>query len=112
MTTKYEWKIGQLEVAPTQDGLTNVVQSINWSYSASEDDCTVSTQGEISLNEPDKSMFVDFDSLTENDVVNWVKLRMGEALLASYKANLDVLLQEKLAVKTKLVAPPWQTQTV
>lgn len=108
MTTKYEWKIGQLEIVPSQDGLTNVVQSVNWSYNASQDDYVVSTQGQTILNEPDKSTFVEFDKLTENDVITWVKLRMGETLLASYKTNIDVLLQEKLAIKTKLVMPPWQ----
>lgn len=108
MATKYEWKIGQLEVVPSQDGLSNVVQTIDWTYSASDGDCMVSTQGQTTLSEPDKSTFVEFENLTENDVITWIKLRMGEALLSSYKTNIDILLQEKLAVKTKLVMPPWQ----
>lgn len=108
MTTKYEWKVGQLEVAPSKDGLTNVVQSVDWTYSASDGDCVVSTQGQTVLSDPDKSTFVEFEKLTENDVLMWLKLRMGETLLASYKTNIDVLLQEKLAITTKLMAPPWQ----
>ena len=112
MSTKYEWKIGQLEIVPSENGLTDIVKTVDWSYSATEDDCVATTYGQTELNSPDTSTFIAFKSLTEDDVLMWVKLAMGEALLANHKTNVNVLLQEKLAVKTKLVAPPWQKQAV
>jgi hypothetical protein len=104
---KYTWKINQLEIVPSQDGLSNVVQSIVWSLVASDGDVSAATEGQTQLNEPNSASFIDFENLTPNIVESWIETNTEPALLAAYRNNVAVLLQEKISVKTKNVVPPW-----
>jgi hypothetical protein len=108
MTISYVWKIGELKIATSKDGLSNVVQSVVWTLSATDADFSAETIFSTFLNDPDPNKFVQFESLDEATVLSWVQQSSDEALVESLKANLRVLLEEKKALATKTVSPPWK----
>lgn len=108
MTIIYLWKATQLQVAKTKDNLNNVVESVNWALTATENNFTAEISATTALNLPDQSTFVDFDKLTSSIVENWVKNSIGETVFNSYKTNLASLLKEKQnASNTEILNPPW-----
>jgi hypothetical protein len=108
MSVEYVWKISQLKIASSKDGLSNVVQSVTWTLSAVDADFSVETATDTFLSDPDPSKFVQFDSLDEATVLSWVQTMLGQALIDSFKSNLLVLLEEKKSLATKVVLPPWK----
>tara|TARA_R110000868_G_scaffold207856_1_gene456894 strand:- start:556 stop:885 length:330 start_codon:yes stop_codon:yes gene_type:complete len=108
MTISYVWKIAELKIATSKDGLSNVVQSVVWALSAVDADFSVETVFDTFLSDPDPSKFVEFESLDETTVLSWVQQSLGQDLTESFKANLRVLLDEKKNSASKTVSPPWK----
>ena len=108
MSVKYVWKICQLKIATSKDGLSNVVQSVTWALRAVDADFFVETATDTFLNDADPSKFVKFESLDEATVLSWVQQSLGQDLIESFKANLRVLLEEKKTLATETVSPPWE----
>jgi hypothetical protein len=108
MTISYVWKIGELKIETSKDGLNNVVQGVIWTLSAVDADFSVETVADTFLNDPDPSKFVQFESLDEATVLSWVQQSLGETLVESFKANLRVMLEEKKSSANKTVSPPWK----
>jgi hypothetical protein len=109
MTISYIWKIGQLQIVTSKNGLSNVVQSVDWSLSAVDGDCSVETSANTWLEDADPSKFVQFQSLDEATVISWVQDAIDSDVLNSFKNNLNVLLEEKKSQTAKVVSPPWQS---
>ena len=108
MSVSYIWKIGQLNITTSKYGLSNVVQSVVWTLIAVDADFSVETVAETFLNDPDPNKFVVFESLDEATVLTWVQQSLNQELLASFKSNLLVLLEEKKNLASKTVSPPWK----
>ena len=74
MANTYSWVINSMEVISSIDGLTNVVNTVNWSYKGVS---PISTQGKISGNSvmplPTSEDFIPYDELTQNMVVSWLE---------------------------------------
>ena len=108
MSVEYVWKVGQLKIATSKDGLNNVVQSVIWTLSAVDADFYVETAAETFLSDPDPNKFVQFEFLDEATVLSWVQSLLGQDLTESFKSNLRVLLEEKKNSASKTVSPPWK----
>jgi len=111
MSVKYVWKVGQLQVVPSKNGLDNVVQSVDWSLSAVDGDLSVQTSVNTWLHDADSSKFIEYQSLDEETVLSWVESVLGQTLIDSLRASLLVLLEEKKSLATKTVQPPWNLVT-
>jgi len=109
MNISYIWKIGQLQIAPFKDGLSDVVQSVDWTLSAINGDCSVQNSANTWLEDADPSKFVQFESLDETTVLSWIQQSLGQSLIDSFKSNLLAMLEEKKNLTTKIVSPPWQS---
>lgn len=98
MAQTFVWTINQLQTAPSQDGLTDVVIIAHWTYTLNdiEDDgtsYTASTYSTIGFGSPTPENFTPYDSLTERDVVSWVENTLGEETIL----GLQTYLQENVA---------------
>lgn len=76
-----EWNILKLECKTSENGLTNIVQRIQWNYKVTE---TVNGQeysseisGPLDLPSPSQENFTPFESLTNDQVVLWIESTMG-----------------------------------
>lgn len=86
MTISYEWKIQQLEVAPTHQTLSNVIRAVHWRYVGTDgegEDALVAEQfGLQPLNDPDPANFTAFESVTAEMVTDWVTALLPQSVSA------------------------------
>jgi hypothetical protein len=102
----YNWTFPQLDTAPSEGDLTDVVKQIHWRFTAVSTTETnaegvplsVSAYGTAAAGEADADNFTDFDSLTQD----WCKALVLESLDKT-EAELQAMLDGQLAA---LVNPP------
>jgi len=102
------WGIAQLErhlpdgdVCP--DG---AVYTVHYTVSCEDFDKTAGAYGSIGLGDPDPSNFTPFASLSEDQVVGWVKTTLGSEQVASIESALEQQIQEQLN-PTHANGVPW-----
>lgn len=106
MANTYNWDFPQLDTAPTEGDLTDVVKVIHWRFTATSDTETnaeghplsLSIYGTVSAGEANASSFTAFDSLTKD----WCKDKVLSGLDKT-EEELQVALDEQMK---KLIAPP------
>lgn len=72
-TITYTWRIEQLDVAPEEGGLADVVHTIHWRLLATDGDNTVDTYGSVPLGLPDPSDFTNYQDLAPEIVTAWLE---------------------------------------
>lgn len=88
------WRIDQLECKVSENGLSNVVSNIecvlkvtdiinNKSYTSGQ------RFSSISLQSPNSETFVEYDNLTQEQVVEWITDYLGESNLNDIIADLS-----------------------
>ncbi len=97
MANTYTWEFVQLDTAPTEGSLSDVVKSIHWRITgvsdASSPNNTASTYGQANIGAADADNFTAFNSLTKD----WCKTQVLAALdktEAELKADIDTQLTE------------------
>jgi hypothetical protein len=75
MNITYTWKITAMEMAPSLDGLTDVVTLVRFEYKGTDSISGFSGQfnGAIPVGTPDSATFVPLADLTEDEVIAWVQ---------------------------------------
>lgn len=74
---EYKWTISALDCKVSEDGMTNVVQTIHWRYKGTNDNqVTAETYGAQTVGSPNPEAFTPFDDLTEEIVVGWLEATM------------------------------------
>ena len=68
----YQWIINQLETAPSEDGLTDVVKVVHWTRTAQQGDINVSSYGTMGCETPSETDFTAYPDLTYDQVCGWL----------------------------------------
>jgi len=100
MANTYTWDFPQLDTAPSEGALSDVVKTIHWRITAVSDTETnaegaplsVSAYGTASAGEADADNFTAFDSLTKD----WCKAKVLASLDKTeeeMQANLDTQIE-------------------
>jgi hypothetical protein len=97
------WKIEALNCKPSFDGKTNVVETIHWRLNGVNGDYATSVYGSVGVTYEEGSPFTDYDSLTEEVVVAWVKNALGEEQVTNYETSVNNQLE---ALKNPTVVTP------
>jgi len=97
MANTYTWQFVQLDTAPTEGSLSDVVKSIHWRITGVSDtrtpNNTASIYGQANIGDADADNFTAFNSLTED----WCKTQVLaniEKTEAELKADIDTQLTE------------------
>jgi hypothetical protein len=106
MANTYTWDYPQLDTAPSEGGLSDVVKQIHWRLNAVSDVHTndegaplsVSAYGTAAAGEADADNFTAFDSITKD----WCKEKVL-AGLDKTEAELQAMLDEQIE---NLANPP------
>ena len=70
----YTWSILQLDCAPSENGLTNVVKIIHWGLTGTDENgITTSLNNSYPLPSPSSEVFADYSTLTEETVISWLE---------------------------------------
>jgi hypothetical protein len=92
MAQEFKWKINEMQSAKSEDGLTDVVKNISWTYSLQEivgnNNWYVEEVGNYGCGNPDPDNYTPYDELTFEQVTGWLE------------AGFDMpVLQERLITK-------------
>lgn len=82
MAYTYHWTIKALQVAPSSDGLTEVVKRVEWDYHCSDGNNASSYFGYTDLPVPDTSnRFISYENISKQDLISWIKNHVDEDAL-------------------------------
>ena len=101
--------IQNLQVKPSFDGLTNVVETILYrvtdTVTLNGNEHEVTGGGVARLANPNPAEFTPFESLTEATVISWVTANEDiDTLVARLANNLEMRLNPPIVTMT----PPWE----
>lgn len=84
----YTWNIFQLDCAPSENGLTNVVKVIHWGLKAQDDNgYSAECSNSYPLPSPSPEGFSDYSSLTKETVISWLENNLDVGYIQSRLSN-------------------------
>jgi hypothetical protein len=108
----YEWNFPTLDVryaVETEDGtLNNVVETVHWTYTATDGDYSASMYGSVAVGSPDPATFKDYAEITKEQVTEWVSAVLD---VKEMQDNLASQIEAQKAPQTGGMAPPWSEQS-
>jgi hypothetical protein len=82
-----------MDYTVSQDGHTNVVNTVHWRVSKEDGDNSGSSYGTVGLEAP-SGTFVEWDDITEATAVGWAKAALGDEQVSSIEAAIDAQIAE------------------
>lgn len=104
MATTFTWTINAMDCYPTHEGQTDVVYTIHYSLSGADGDYTGSSYGTVGVTYDPATQFVPYASLTQSQVVGWVKAALGNEQVASIESNISTQIAN--AKNPSTISPP------
>jgi hypothetical protein len=89
----FNWTVSAMDYTVSQDGHTNVVNTVHWRCSKEDGDNSGSSYGTVGLEAPGES-FVEWDDITEATAVGWAKAALGDEQVAATEAAIDAQIAE------------------
>jgi hypothetical protein len=90
--TTYTWDFSNLMVAPSLDGFSDVVVSLNYTLTGQDGDFTSTLCGSLQLQPPSEQNYTPYQQITKQQCQSWVEAAMGDALdvyQATIQAEID-----------------------
>lgn len=107
MSIVYYWLLGPLEVELAAGGRADVVTEVGWQLVATWRDTIEAVYGQVPLGPPVSDCFTPFQSLTPDQVEQWVIDALGDEQVEHYKTQLASRLEQQLHPTTATLPPPW-----
>jgi hypothetical protein len=101
----FNWTVSAMDYTVSQDGHTNVVNTVHWRVSKTDGDHSGSSYGTVGLEAP-SGTFVEWDDITEDIAVGWAKAALGDEQVSSIEAAIDAQIAEK-ATPTRGTGVSW-----
>lgn len=105
--TLYTWSVAALDISNEDPNFPKKVTTVHWRLDGTFADTNGGVYGANAVGEPAPANFVDFDNLTEAEVIAWVEAALGDEEVAELKANIDAQIADKIAPKSETLSPPW-----
>lgn len=106
MAINYTWSVLSAEVTPEREGKQNVVSVVHWEVSGEDAGVSASLRGAHALTFKADEAFAPYESLTESQIIAWVKDTMGDEMVASAEADVAQQISNK-ANAPKAATLPW-----
>jgi hypothetical protein len=104
MSIAYTWSFPQFEVAPSDDGLTDVVKVINWRLDAADGVFSAGAYGTVALGAPDPLAFTPYANISEQWAIDAVSANID---LPAVEAALAGEINKKKTPSTVSMSPPF-----
>ena len=112
MSTTYNWVINQLDTAPSEDGLTDVVKVVHWTRTAEQfvggEPINVSSYGTMGCATPSATDFTAYPDLTYDQVCGWLNAGLP---VAEIDLGLDTQIQNIINPPIIVLPNPWDATT-
>ena len=107
MANTYTWKVEHLDCLPSSGNKNKVVSIIHWAVLGSDGNNAITIRGAQSVNYVEGSPFIEYNDLTEKDVLDWIQPAMGIESVTAIQEKLDSQLANLLNSTTLGVSLPW-----
>lgn len=106
MAVNYSYRIKELEMAPSLDGLSEVITRVRFTYTGEDTDTgySGSFQGATPVPAPSTGSFTPLSELTEAEVIEWVKISHP---VAHMQEQVLREINKQIAPKYEPVPLPW-----
>ena len=107
MANTYDWKINQLDAKIHEDGLDNVIYTIHWRYTATdESDPLISANsiGTLGVIYDPENPFIPYADLIKTDVIAWLDAGLD---VDSMKLSLDNQIELIKNPVNEYLRPDW-----
>ena len=98
------WKVVSLDAQPSQDGHSNVINTVHWILSGTNGTHTASSYGTAGVTYNADAPFTDYTNLTEEEVLAWVWNSVDKT---EQEANVDNQLAELASPSKVTLSPTW-----
>jgi hypothetical protein len=106
MAITYNWVINQLDTAPSEDGLTDVVKVVHWTRAAQDGEINVSNYGTMGCVTPSETDFTAYPDLTYEQVCSWLDAGLD---VESIDLGLDAQIENIINPPIIVLPLPWST---
>jgi hypothetical protein len=96
------WTISQLDCYPQVGNETDVVFTVHWQCTGTQDTYTASVYSTCAIPAPDPADFVPYDKLTQDMVLGWI----WEDGVDRFATELAVVQQIDAQINPTVVSPP------
>ena len=97
----FEWQKPILEKKLVDGSLENVIQTVHWRYTGTDDDISADVYGALSLPSPDAENFIDWEDMTNVDVYGWLETILDmEQLETQIAAQIEEIKNPKIIVSS------------
>ena len=107
MSITYTWAFPQFDVAKSEDGLTDVVKVIHWTYLGRDGEYTANAYGTVSLGPPNPDDFIPYADLTEQWAIDVCSNRLD---IPQMEAALATQINNEKNPPIVVLPPPWLAQ--
>ncbi len=94
MAINYTWDCKTVDVFPTKDSKANVIHTIHWRYTGTENSHSQTIIGITGIDTEDLSSFTEFDALTNSDISSWVESSLGSEKIDEFKEEIEKKISE------------------
>lgn len=106
MPISYVWSFPTLDVVYNEGGFQNVVKTVHWIYTATEDTYSSYACGATTLESPGQS-FTSYDDLTPEIVTGWVVSTLGQEKMDHMETMLASEIESQKTPTSGPMPPPW-----
>lgn len=89
---------------PEHQGQENVVFTVHWSLTATEEDYIGYAYGSVGLTIDQEAPYTPYFDLTKEQVIGWVHDILGQEQVASYETSVEEQIQ--IQIVPPVVTPP------
>jgi hypothetical protein len=90
MALETKWLISQMDTAPSEDGLTDVVKTVHWRYEGKDGEYTAEVYGAMACATPSETDFTAYADLTYEQVCEWLEAGLDvQALETNLEAQIE-----------------------
>lgn len=105
--TQFNWTISQLDTAPQDGNLNDVVKTVHYRYKGIDGDYQAETYSTYACPQPSETDFTAYPDLTEADVIGWLEAGLNvDAMKAGIEAQIENLKNPPIVN----LGLPWQNE--
>ena len=101
------WGVVQLDAYPEFEGKADVVFTVHWRLDGVDGEHAGGVYGSVGLTLDPDAPFAPYASLTEAQVIGWVKDALGEEAVAAAEANVAQQIADQANPPVVQPALPW-----
>ena len=104
MALETKWVVVQMDTAPSEDGLTDVVKRVHYRYEGTDEQYFAEVYGVLSCATPSATDFTAYADLTYSKVVEWLADGLDDHALDS---NLEAQIENLKNPPIVNLSLPW-----